>query len=51
MLALVGSQAHDIESLRQLTVRATAAGAPIRVSDLAQGYARARETARAGMAM
>ena len=36
VLALVGSQAHDIESLRELTVKATAAGAPIRVSDLAQ---------------
>ena len=36
VLALVGSQAHDIESLRELTVKATAGGAPIRVSDLAQ---------------
>ncbi len=36
VLALVGSQAHDIESLRQLTVRATATGAPVRVSDLAE---------------
>ncbi|KAA6460272.1 efflux RND transporter permease subunit [Acidobacteria bacterium AB60] len=36
VLALVGSQAHDIESLRQLTVKATAGGAPVRVSDLAQ---------------
>jgi CzcA family heavy metal efflux pump len=35
VLALVGSQAHDIESLRELTVRATANGAPVRVSDLA----------------
>jgi CzcA family heavy metal efflux pump len=35
VLALVGSQAHDIESLRQLTVKTTASGAPVRVSDLA----------------
>lgn len=35
VLALVGSQAHDIESLRQLTVKTTANGAPVRVSDLA----------------
>ena len=36
VLALVGSQAHDIESLRQLTVKTTANGAPVRVSDLAE---------------
>jgi CzcA family heavy metal efflux pump len=36
VLALVGSQAHDIESLRELTVRTTAGGAPVRVSDLAE---------------
>ncbi|HUD54928.1 MAG TPA: efflux RND transporter permease subunit [Terracidiphilus sp.] len=35
VLALVGSQAHDIESLRQLTVKTTTSGAPVRVSDLA----------------
>jgi len=35
VLALVGSQAHDIESLRELTVKTTPAGAPIRVADLA----------------
>src|SRR5580692_11700489 len=35
VLALVGSQAHDIESLRQLNVKTTATGAPIRVADLA----------------
>jgi CzcA family heavy metal efflux pump len=35
VLALVGSQAHDIEGLRQLTVKTTAGGAPVRVSDLA----------------
>ncbi len=35
VLALVGSQAHDIEGLRQLTVKTTASGAPVRVSDLA----------------
>ena len=35
VLALVGSQAHDIQSLRDLTVKTTASGAPVRVSDLA----------------
>jgi CzcA family heavy metal efflux pump len=35
VLALVGSQAHDIESLRQLNVKATAQGVPVRVADLA----------------
>jgi CzcA family heavy metal efflux pump len=35
VLALVGSQAHDAESLRQLTVKTTPNGAPVRVSDLA----------------
>src|SRR5579863_3049620 len=35
VLALVGSQAHDIEGLRQLNVKTTAEGAPIRVADLA----------------
>jgi CzcA family heavy metal efflux pump len=36
VLALVGSQAHDLESLRQLTVKSTSTGAPVRVSDLAE---------------
>ncbi|MBV8632493.1 MAG: efflux RND transporter permease subunit, partial [Silvibacterium sp.] len=36
VLTLVGSQAHDIQSLRQLNVKATANGAPVRVSDLAE---------------
>src|SRR5215469_7140333 len=35
VLALVGAQAHDIESLRQLTVKTTANGAPVRISDVA----------------
>jgi CzcA family heavy metal efflux pump len=35
VLALVGSQAHDIEGLQQLTVKTTTSGAPVRVSDLA----------------
>ena len=35
VLALVGSQAHDIDSLGQLNVKTTANGAPIRVADLA----------------
>ena len=36
ILTLVGSQAHNIESLRQLNVKTTASGAPVRVSDLAE---------------
>jgi len=36
VLALVGSQAHDLETLSQLTVRSTTAGAPVRVGDLAE---------------
>jgi CzcA family heavy metal efflux pump len=36
VLTLVGSQAHDIESLRQLNVKSTSNGAPIRVNDLAE---------------
>jgi CzcA family heavy metal efflux pump len=35
VLALVGSQAHDAESLKQLTVKTTANGAPVRVGDVA----------------
>ena len=35
VLALVGAQAHDIDSLRQLTVKATATGAPVRIGDVA----------------
>ncbi len=36
VLALVGSQAHDIDSLKQLTVKTTTGGAPVRVGDLAE---------------
>ncbi|MBV8672304.1 MAG: efflux RND transporter permease subunit, partial [Acidobacteriaceae bacterium] len=36
VLTLVGSQAHDAQSLRQLNVKSTANGAPVRVSDLAE---------------
>ena len=36
VLALVGSQAHDIDNLRQLDVKTTPGGAPIRVADLAE---------------
>lgn len=36
ILALVGSQAHDIDGLRELTVKTTPNGAPIRVADLAE---------------
>lgn len=36
VLALVGSQAHDLQDLKQLTLRSTSTGAPIRVSDLAE---------------
>ncbi len=35
VLALVGAQARDIDGLRQLTVKTTAAGAPVRVGDVA----------------
>lgn len=35
ILALVGSQAHDVESLEHLAVKTTAGGAPVRVGDLA----------------
>jgi CzcA family heavy metal efflux pump len=35
VLALVGSQAHSLDELKQLTVKSTAGGAPIRVADLA----------------
>ena len=35
VLALVGAQAHDIESLRQLAIKTTAGGAPVRVGDVA----------------
>ena len=34
VLALVGSQAHDVDSLKQLAVKTTAGGAPVRVGDL-----------------
>ena len=36
VLALVGAQAHDIDGIRQLSVKTTAGGAPIRVGDLAE---------------
>lgn len=35
VLALVGAQAHDNNELQQLTVKTTAAGAPVRVGDVA----------------
>jgi multidrug efflux pump subunit AcrB len=35
VLALVGAQAHDIDGLKQLTVKTTASGAPVRVGDVA----------------
>ena len=35
VLALVGAQAHDIEGLRQLSVKTTGNGAPVRVGDVA----------------
>jgi CzcA family heavy metal efflux pump len=34
-LGLVGAQVHDIEQLRQLVVKTTTAGAPVRVADVA----------------
>jgi CzcA family heavy metal efflux pump len=35
VLALVGAQAHDVETLKQLAVKTTASGVPVRVGDLA----------------
>ncbi len=35
VLALVGAQAHDLDSLKQLAVKTTVSGAPVRVSDVA----------------
>ena len=35
MLALVGAQAHSIDSLKELAVKTTAGGAPVRVGDVA----------------
>jgi CzcA family heavy metal efflux pump len=34
-LGLVGAQVHNIEQLRQLVVKSTAAGAPVRIADVA----------------
>ncbi len=36
ILALVGAQVHDTDQLRQLIVKTTAAGVPVRVADVAQ---------------
>jgi CzcA family heavy metal efflux pump len=36
VLGLVGAQVHDIDGLRQLVVKTTAAGAAVRVGDVAQ---------------
>ena len=36
VLGLVGAQAHDIDGLRQMTVKTTAGGAPVRVGDVAR---------------
>ncbi len=35
ILGLVGAQVHDLAALRQLVVKTTAAGAPVRLSDVA----------------
>jgi CzcA family heavy metal efflux pump len=35
ILGLVGAQVHDIDQLRQLVVKSTAAGAPVRIADVA----------------
>jgi len=35
VLALVGSQAHGLDDLKQLAVKSTSSGAPVRVSDVA----------------
>jgi AcrB/AcrD/AcrF family len=37
ILGLVGAQVHDADQLRQLVVKTTAAGAPVRVADLHHG--------------
>jgi len=36
ILALVGGQVHDVDGLRNLVVKTTAGGAPVRVGDVAQ---------------
>jgi CzcA family heavy metal efflux pump len=36
VLGLVGAQAHDIDGLKELTVKTTALGAPVHVSDVAE---------------
>jgi multidrug efflux pump subunit AcrB len=36
VLGLIGAQAHDVQSLRELTVKTTAGGAPVRVGDVAE---------------
>jgi CzcA family heavy metal efflux pump len=36
VLALVGSQVHSLEELKELTVKSTATGSPVRVADLAE---------------
>ena len=35
ILSLVGAQVHDVEQIRQLVVKTTPAGAPVRVADVA----------------
>lgn len=35
ILGLVGSQVHDVEGLKQLVIKTTPAGAPVRVADVA----------------
>ena len=35
VLGLVGAQVHDLDGIRQLVVKTTAAGAPVRVADVA----------------
>jgi CzcA family heavy metal efflux pump len=35
ILSLVGAQVHDMEGLRQLVVKTTSAGAPVRIADVA----------------
>ena len=35
VLALVGAQAHDIDGLKQLTIKTTTSGAPVRIGDVA----------------
>ena len=42
ILGLVGAQVHNADDIRQLVVKTTAAGAPVRVADVARPWKMAR---------